>query len=578
MAKAFRSAVFMWLTHSTNRFIKPFSVLVDHLESTLKIVIIIGVTSLEKELSEKVKALQKEVEDLTIQRDQATKELNWFKEQIRVGKAKKFAGTTENGKYYEGNLFDEAEAIAEETKESEEPAVEVRSYTRKSKKKKDTSKLPRDVQDHDITDELKEQYGDKLKELAPTIKEEFFWQPEIVKLIQHVTHNYVYQETEDDEPVFISGDNYKKLIDKSMASPSIISAVVHKKFVMGLPLYRIEAEFNRLRIPISRQDMSSWLLICADRYLKYLFEIMREDALKQDILYGDETTVNCLEEKNREASYMWIQRTSPTADRQIALYYYHVSREYDYAKEIYAGFKGYLHADGYGAYTKLPGVTVAACWAHARRKAYEALQAYDIDRIFRKCKTKEERQEVLNNNPAYKRTLELFDLIEELFIADKKIHKDTTDPEEIKARRIKEETSILDRIKKFLDKNRKTFLPKSKSGIAIQYMIDCWDNLQNYLKDGRLELTNNLGERTVKPFVVGRKAWLFANTARGAECSAMIYSIVETAKANNLNTHVYLQYVLDQMRVMDDLENNKDALRALLPYRENSFPNGIKVG
>lgn len=577
---AVRGAVFVSPIHSRNRMVKPFFALLSALESARKMIIIMGVTTLEKELTEQVEALRKEIDELRIQKDQTEKQLNWLLEQLRLGKTKKYVGTSENGKYYERNLFDEVETIAEEAKEEDKPEEEitVSGYKRKAKTKKDTSKLQREVVDHDIPDELKKQYGNKLKGLAPTIKDEYLYQPEIIKIKRHIVHNYVLQETEDAEPVFFSGENYKKLIDKSLASSSIVAAIDQKKFVMGLPLYRIEADFKRMGVPITRQDMSNWIMISTDRYLKYLFEIMREDALKEDILYGDETTVNCLEEKNRENSYMWIQRTSPSSSRQIALYYYNKSREYDFAKEIYAGFSGYLHADGYGAYTKLQDVIVVGCWAHARRKVYEALQAYAIDRVFRKCKTGQEKKEILARNPAYQRTLELFDLIEELFKVDKRILKETQDYQEIKAKRTEEETPILKRIKDYLDRNSTTFLPKSKSGMAIQYIIDCWDNLQNYLLDGRLELTNNLGERTVKPFVIGRKAWLFANTARGAECSAINYSIVETAKANNLNTFAYLNYVLDQMRTMDNIENNKEALRALLPYRENSFPEGIKVG
>lgn len=516
----------------------------------------------EAQLRAENEKLKSEIAALTIKNEQLSHTVNWYEEQIRLINIRKYQKTSEGDSgIYQNSLFDEAEFLQESIKEEENEEVTIKEHTRKKKTAPDYSKMELEVVHRDVENKK------GLVELKSTYKEEIIYIPGRILRRKYIIHNYMDpKQSTDEHTVMVSGENYTKLINKSMASASLVAAIIYKKYVMGMPLYRIETDFNRKNIPITRQDMSNWLTICTDKYLKYLFEQMRQDLLKEDILYGDETTVNCLEEKDRDKSYMWIQRTSPTSDRQISLYYYNASREYGFAKEIYAGFKGYLHADAYGAYTKLDDVTVAACWAHARRYVFEALESYQIDKTFKRCHSRQERADLLAANKAYAKTLELFNLIEDLFKADKKITGSTKDYDVIKTRRLEEETLILQRIKEYLDENSSVFITKSKSNAAIQYMIGCWNNLQNYLKDGRLELTNNLGERTVKNFVVGRKNWLFANTASGAKTSAILYSLAETANNCHLRPDTYLTTVLDRMKEIDDPGNHPEEVRKLLPY------------
>lgn len=522
-----------------------------------------------EELLKENEKLKADIRNLEIRNDHLTHQVEWYEEQIRVMNTKKYKTTAENGNpYFEQlSLFDEVELIQQSLTEKTEETVTVKEHTRKKKSPMDISKL--EVKDihHDIKDKKCPECGTALTELKPVIKEEIEYIPARYILKRHIIHQYICPQCSDDEQTVIrSGDNYRKLIDKSRASSSLVAAIIYKKYAQGLPLYRIEQDLQRKGVPISRQDMSSWLSICTDKYLKHIFRQMQEDLLKEDILHGDETTVNCLEEKDREKSYMWIQRTSAYSDRPIALYHYNASREYGFAKKIYEGFRGYVHADAYGAYGDLLNVKVAGCWAHARRKVYEALQSYEADSKYRKSRSKKEREEILSRNPSYANLLKLFDLIEDLFAADKKIVKNTTDHEVIREKRLEQETEILDRIRRYLNENAEAYPSKSKSGTAIKYISDCWKSLLVYLEDGRLEMTNNLGERTVKPFVMGRKAWLFANTAKGAETSAVLYSIVETAKINDLNPEKYVKYILDKLKDMNDPENNVQELRRLLPY------------
>ena len=526
------------------------------------------IEKLEKE-NEKLKADNR---NLKLKNDNLSNQVDWYESMIRVMNTKKYKTTSEPGSVYfqQLPLFDEVEVIQKSIEEKSEETVTIKEHTRKKKAPMDLSKLEIKVIHHDIKDRKCSECGAALVELKPTIKEEIEYIRARYIVKRHVIHNYICPKCSDDEhTVTRSGDNYKKLIDKSRASATLTAAIIYMKFCQGLPLYRIEQDLQRKGIPISRQDMSNWLTICTEKYLKYLFCLMKDDLLEEDILHGDETTVNCLEEKDREKSYMWIQRTSIYSDKQIALYYYNASREYGFAQEIYKGFKGYLHADAYGAYGDLSDAKVVGCWAHARRRVYDALLSYAIDSTYRKCKDKTKRKEILENNPSYANILKLFEMIEELFTADKKIVKNNIDSEEIKRERQEKEKDMLDRIRKYIDENKDAYPPKSKPGIAITYIENCWKSLLVYLEDGRLELTNNLGERTVKPFVMGRKAWLFANTSKGAKTSAILYSLVETAKINKIDPEEYIGYVLNKMKDMDDIENNINELRKLLPYSED---------
>lgn len=521
------------------------------------------------ELLKEIEKLKADNHNLRVQNDHLTNQVAWYEAQIRVMNTKKYKTTSESGNIYfeQLPLFDEAEVIQQSIEEAGEESVTVKEHVRKKKTPADFSKLEvRDIH-HDIKDRKCPECGASLIELKPLIKEEIEYIPAKHILKRHIIHQYICPECSDDEHTVIrAGENYKKLIDRSKASPSLVASITYMKYAQGLPLYRIEQDFQRKGIPVSRQDMSSWLMICTEKYLKYIFLQMKEDLLKEDILHGDETTVNCLEEKDRDKSYMWIQRTSANSPRQIALYYYNAGREYGFAKKIYEGFRGYLHADAYGAYGDLSDVRVAGCWAHARRKVYEALQSYEADSKYRKSRNKKERDEILAKNLSYANLLKLFNLIEELFSTDKKIVKCSSDFEVIRQKRIEKETELLKSIRSYLEENAEAYPPKSKAGTAIKYIIDCWENLNVYLENGRLELTNNLGERTVKPFVMGRKAWLFANTAKGAQTSAVLYSIVETAKINHLNLEKYIAYILGRLKDMEDPENSILEIRKLLPY------------
>jgi hypothetical protein len=322
-----------------------------------------------------------------------------------------------------------------------------------------------------------------------------------------------------------------------------------QKFVEGSPLYRQEHSFARLGFSLSRQTMANWMLVGAD-WLKPLYARMKWHLLKRDIAHADETTLQVLKEAGRAAqstSYMWLYRSGRDGP-PIVLFDYQTTRAGAHPNAFLKGFRGYLHVDGYVGYEGLTGVTLVGCWAHARRKFMEAIHVLPAP----------ERKK--GGTHAHKG----LDFCNQLFEIERTLHDVT--PEERLAGREQRSRPVLALFRAWLDQMSVSALPKSKLGEAITYCLNQWRKLQGFLLDGRLELDNNRSERAIKPFVIGRKNWLFANTPGGARCSATIYSLVETAKENALNPFTYLTYLFEQLPNID--RKDAAALDALLPWSE----------
>lgn len=332
---------------------------------------------------------------------------------------------------------------------------------------------------------------------------------------------------------------------------------MNQKYVEGMPLYRQEQQFARLGIELSRQTLANWMLYGANEWLTPLYDRMHHHLLKQDILHADETTLQVLHEPGRAAetdSYMWLYRTGRLGP-PIILYDYQETRGGQHPRKFLTGFKGYLHVDGYGGYNELPDVTLVGCWSHARRKFDEALKALPAA-----------------NRSAPVAAKEGLEFCNRLFAIERDLKEAT--PKERYEKRLARSHPVLDAFLAWLHKQSSQVLPKSAFGKAINYCLNQWDKLVAFLQDGRLEIDNNRSERSIKPFVIGRKNWLFSNTPRGARASATIYSIVETAKENGLNPFQYLSYLFEKLPNIDIKDEN--TLDTFLPWSE-SLPSICKV-
>lgn len=320
-----------------------------------------------------------------------------------------------------------------------------------------------------------------------------------------------------------------------------------QKFVMHTPLYRQEQEWRRQGIQISRQTMSNWLIRCAEDWLIPVYGELKKRLLTHDVLHADETTLQVLNipgKKVQSKSYMWLYRTSGEAAHPIVLYEYQPDRRAEHPKEFLAGFKGYLHTDGYAGYHSLGNdITIVGCWAHARRKFDEAVKSLP------KGKQTGSSAQV---GQAY--CSKLFELERQL---------QDLPPKDRYEKRLELEKPVLDALLAWLE--TRNAAPKSALGKILHYLREQWPYLINYLRDGRLELSNNCAERSIKPFVISRKNFLFANTPKGAQSSAVVFSLVETAKENELDPYRYLNYVLSEAPKL--FQTDRAWAEKLLPER-----------
>ena len=468
--------------------------------------------------------------------------VNWLMEQLRLLKKKQFGTSSEQTReQLDGQLsllFNESETYA--ALPGPQKAIQVVAHTRKqSGSVKDVvpDNIPVEVVEHRLSEEERvcPQCGELMREIGTEVREVLKLIPAKAILRRDIYYTYACEtcEKNDISTPIVKTPKEPSVIPGSFASAEAIAHIMTQKFIMASPLYRQEQEWARQGLKLSRQTMSNWVLRAAEDHLLPVYEELRRQLVKREVLHADETTLQVLHEPGKRAqtkSYMWLYRTGRDDGPPIVLYEYQPSRKAEHAEKFLEGFSGYLHADGYQGYHKLPGnIRVAGCWAHARRKFDEALNALPPD--------KREGTAALTG----------LDYCNKLFAWEERF-KDLS-PEERTKQRLKEEKPILDALLAWADSV--SAAPKSALGKALHYLKEQWPYLLRYLEDGRLELSNNRAERSIKPFVIGRKNFLFANTPLGAQASAVIYSLIETAKEAKLDPFRYLTWVLKTAPTLD---------------------------
>ena len=321
------------------------------------------------------------------------------------------------------------------------------------------------------------------------------------------------------------------LIPKSIATPSLLAQIIANKYYYALPLYRQESLFGQYGIKLSRKTMSQWILSSAEK-LEPLITLLKETLLAQEVLFADETTLTVLNDEKKK-SYIWLYGCGPDRGGNaqspgIVLFdYQDGSRGHHCPTSYLSDYGGYLHVDGYEAYEKTEAKLVG-CWAHARRKFIEAEQSQP------------------KGKPGKGGRIQwAITWFQKLYRIEEEI-KDKSREERYKQRQSKTQP-LLEEFKAWLDKSVTQVPPKSKLGLAINYSINQWSKLARVVDDGRLSVDNNRAERSVRPFAVGRNNWLFSKTHNGARASAVLCSIIETAKANDSEPYEYLEYVLREI-------------------------------
>ena len=482
-------------------------------------------------------------ETITISRaeyDELKLQNQWLMEQLGLAKKRQFGSSSE--KLQEDLMdqlslsFNEAEAYAYGTKSATAEQIAVKAHARKRQSGNVTDIVPEgtatEIVEHRLTEEERTctSCGTVMEEIGKEIHRSLQMEPAHFWIREDVYYTYACKkcEQETDEANIVKTPKEPTLCPGSFVSASAVAHIMTQKFVMYSPLYRLEQEFNREGLKLSRQTMANWILQASDTWLRPIYDVLHRHLCRETVLHGDETTLQVLKEPGKSAtskSYMWLYRTGGCAKDPIVLYEYCSNRKAENAERFLNEFTGWLHADGYQGYHRLPPhIRIVGCWAHARRKFDEALQTVPQEK---------RKHSLAAVGECY--CTKLFQLEESL---------KELPPEERYHKRLELEKPVLDAFLAWANENIAKTAPKSALGKALHYLLEQWPYLIRYLEDGRLELSNNRAERSIKPFVMGRKNWLFANTPAGAQSSAVIYSLIETAKENNLDPYRYLLWVL----------------------------------
>jgi len=487
-------------------------------------------------------------------------------EALRLARHKQFGSSSEKSEEtleeQMSFLFNEAEVFVDAGK-AEEYETSVAAHKRHKKHEYTLENIPEDIPREQVEHRLEgealvcPQCGEAMTEIGKEVVRTLEIIPAQVVVHEDIYYTYACKKCSEDadegcETPVVKAPREKNIIPGSFATPEAIAHIMTQKFVMGSPLYRQEQELIRKGIPLSRQTMSNWILKAAEEYLDPIYRQLHKELLTRDVLHTDETTLQVLHEsgkKPQSESYMWLYRTSGDTDRPIVLYEYQPSRGAKHPKEFLAGYKGYLHTDGYAGYHNLPeSIIVVGCWAHLRRKFDEAVKSLPKGK---------------QGGGSANQGLTYCNL---LFAIEATLAESHATAEERYKQRLEQAKPVLDAM--FSWANSRTAAPKSALGRALTYLREQWPYLVNYLKDGRLEISNNLAERSIKPFVIDRKNFLFANTPKGATGSAVMFSLIQTAMANGLDPYRYLTWLLRSASNTD--LKDETSVQSLLPWNAPS--------
>lgn len=521
--------------------------------------------NLAKTLPNDLELLKKIIQEqqLIIQSKEQT--ITLLEERLRCELIKRFAPKSEQHPG-QGELFNEAEQLQAQSAQSKSFVQEpnqgnASSSTSKPKRRVLPADLPRETCVLDISeaDKICSCCGQLRHQMGESISEKLIFIPAQIKVVEYRRPKYACRHCEQ-----ASTENTIKQaplpttpIPKSFASSSLLAQIILGKYQYSLPLYRQEAIFSQFNIELNRKTMSDWMIKCA-QLLTPLYDKLKQRLLTQPIIQADETSLTVIN-NNKVKNYLWVYccgADSPSESNKIndaiVLYdYQQGSRAGSCVANYLNNYTGYLVTDGYSAYEQTTA-KLAGCWAHARRYFMEAIKVQG-------------NKSNKNNNNKHKTTSKskaeiALDYISKLYALERTIKN--LSPQEKYNQRQEQAKPIIDQYHQYLQQNSLTVLPNSLTGKAIQYSLKQWPKLVQYLNDGIIPIDNNRAERAVKPFVIGRKNWLFANTDKGAFSSAILYSIIETAKANGLNVFNYLQDCLNT------LAQKQPDIESLLPWNK----------
>ena len=505
----------------------------------------ISITEHQKKLSEKDGIIVRQAQRIAL-----------LEETVRLQKQKRFGFSSEKSPdqqemFNEAELLEAAEAyLAEDdlSNSEAEPSSDNKNTpaSKKSGRKPLPADLPRIRIEHDLSEEEKTcSCGCERTCIGEDTSEQLDIIPAKVQVLVNVRKKYACPSCEEG---ITTAPLPPQPIPKSNASPGLLAHIAVAKYQDALPLYRQEGILGRSDIELPRNTLALWM-IKAGELIQPLINLLEDRQREYPVLHCDETTVQVLKEPDKPAqsqSYMWVRVGGPPT-QAIKLFNYASSRSGDVARQLLDGYQGYVQTDDYAGYNgacNTNNITQLGCWAHARRKFVEAQKANS------KLKKTGKADMAVN-------------MIAKLYAIEKKA-KSLTQEERCQLRK-QESVPQLQKIKEWMDKTLHITLPKGLLGKALNYLHNNWEKLTVYTTDGRLSIDNNPAENAIRPFVIGRKNWMFSATVQGAKASANLYSLIETAKANNLEPYQYLKQIFTTLPTAESVED----IEALLPWNIN---------
>ena len=511
--------------------------------------------------------LEQNIVELTTQVESQKQKIRWLQEQFNLLQQKRFGASSEKdmGSGEQMSLFNEAEWTADEAEgQIPEPDMAKVAPPKKTKTKggklRMVSGLPKETIDFRLTAEEMAcpECGGKLTEVRKTIRRELIVIPAQVRVKEYIDAVYACRNCQKNgiaNPMH-TGRGPKPLLENSLASASFASYIMNRKFVDGVPIYRQEADLKRKGIRLTRQTMSNWVIRCSEKYLQGVYDILKEELLKREIIQADETTVQVLSEPGRPAdsdSFMWLYRSGAwDPESQIILYEYQDNRRKENPEKFLGDFHGYLQTDGYQGYNSVtkrqedPAISVG-CWAHARRFFCDALKAIPKG----------------SSDTSHTNIDKAIAYADKIFAIERDNDLAEKTPQERMQIRQEKALPVLDEYFRWVKSFDPQHIIKGKFRDGIVYSRNQEEALRAFLLDGRLPCSNNAAERSIKPFVISRKNFLFCKTPSGAKATATVFSLIETAKANRLDPFKYLVYIFEKLSQDEDYD-----LEQLMPWTE----------
>ena len=536
---------------------------------------------------EKINALEMENKELKAENVGLKEELEELKLQVASFQKMIFGPRSEKTSKKENlvegeqsSLFDEefkelSEKIQEQINKDIEEVTVGDKQNKKKKKREKISGIKRsqlkntkiEVKRYELNKEVKcPECGGDFKQIGEeVVRKEIVYTPATFKIVEFVQYTYKCENCGKDEsnketPTIVKTEIPKPVLTHSFVSASLATEVLYQKYYLGVPFYRQEKMWDDKGLVLPRNMMANWSIKIDEYYFRRLCELQYKIMKKEsELLHYDETTMQCNKEPGRKASsnsYMWVARTGELEKKQGIYYMYSKSRSEETAKEFIKGYTGIIETDGYAGYNNIEGVIHAKCWAHARRYFYQSIPL-------------DENKQLKTDTYGYigltycNKLFKIEEKIANLSVAEKK------EKRQILSKPIIEE--FYNWVNSVMDSKR---ILNKKLEKALTYVTNQRKGLTEFLNDGRIPISNNLVETSIRPFAIHRKNWLFADTIAGAKANATMYTIIETAKINKLNISKYINYLLEELPQLDDINDEKE-LAKYLPWSEE-LPEEIR--